>query len=305
MPRWVKIVVPIVVLLLVAGGAGYYWYFGDGAPPADVKPFGFDLAAVRAKAEELPGGRASAVRYEKVASFEFPAIASVGGDGWNSVPMAAFSYQLVLPADSIIIDSALNAEQGKALNARIDDDAYARMDAAMEEATLIVATHEHSDHIGGILAYNRPDDIRKALRLTARQVEGMARYGLKLPNPLSDYTPIAYDGMMALAPGVVLIEAPGHTPGSQMVYVKLEDSRELLFIGDIGWTLRNVETGKGRPRLMSQFLLNEDRDAVFSELAMLEALHKAEPELSIVPGHDVAAVEALAANGTIVEGFSP
>ena len=66
---------------------------------------------------------------------------------------------------------------------------------------------------------------------------------------------------------------------------------------------RNVETGKGRPRLLSQFMLNEDRDAVFAELAMLKALHEAEPELLIVPGHDVAAVDELIASGAMGKGF--
>lgn len=304
MRNGLRLALGIVVLLLVLGGAGYYWYFADGAPPAAVTPYGFDLAAIRARADELPGGKASDIRVETVARFDFPAIASVGGDGWNSVPMAAFSYQLILPADSIIIDSALNAEQGRALGARIDDDAYARMDTALEDATLIVVTHEHPDHIGGIVAFNDPQAIRKGLRLTAEQYENVPRYGLAWPAALADYTPIDYADSLAIAPGVVLIRAPGHTPGSQMIYVKREDGRELLFIGDIGWTERNVETGKGRPRILSQFMLNEDRDAVFAELAMLKALHEAEPDLLIVPGHDLAAVEALIASGAMQAGFS-
>ena len=219
--------------------------------------------------------------------------------------MAAFSYQLVLPADDIIIDAAFNAQQGASLSAQIDDDAYARMDSAMSAASLIVVTHEHPDHIGGIVAHSEPAMIQKALRLNKEQVESLPRYGLALPTALADYVAIDYAGMLALAPGVVLIRAPGHTPGSQMVYVKREDGRELLFIGDIGWSHRNVETGKGRPRLLSEFMLHEDRDVVFSELAMLKALHEAEPNLLIVPGHDVAAVDALIASGAMTSRFKP
>ena len=305
MPRWVKVTAIVLVVLLLAGGGAYYWYIGDGNPPAGVQPFGFDLAAVRAKADELPGGKASEIHVEQVASFNFPAVASVGGDGWNITPMAAFSYQLVLPADDIIIDAAFNAQQGASLGAQIDDDAYARMDSAMSAASLIVVTHEHPDHIGGIVAHSEPEMIQKALRLNAEQVASLPRYGLALPTALGDYVAIDYDDMLALAPGVVLVRAPGHTPGSQMVYVKREDGRELLFIGDIGWSLRNVETGKGRPRLLSEFMLHEDRDAVFAELAMLKALHEAEPDLLIVPGHDVAAVDALIASGALSKSFRP
>ncbi|MEO6015536.1 MAG: MBL fold metallo-hydrolase [Devosia sp.] len=305
MPRWLRMTLIVVALLLIAGGGAYYWYVGDGNPPSDLKTYALDMNAVRAKADELPGGKATDVRVERVANFDFPAVASVGGDGWNMEPMAAFSYQLVLPTDTIVIDSAFNAAQGASLGAKIDDDAYARMNMALADATQIVVTHEHPDHIGGILAYADPTGLAKALRLTKEQVDSLARYGLSWPAALKNYAPIEYAGMLAIAPGVVLIRAPGHTPGSQLVYVKRADGEELLFIGDIGWTIRNVETGKGRPRLLSQFMLNEDRDAVFAELATLKALHAAEPDLLIVPGHDVATVDALVAAGALTAQFRP
>ena len=303
MPRWLRIALTIVVVLLIAAAGAYYWYIGDGNPPGNLQPSRFDIEAVRAKADELPGGRASEVRVETVARFDFPAVASVGGDGWTMVPMAAFSYQVVLPTDTVIIDTAFPAAMGASLGARIDDDAYARMEMAMADATQIVVTHEHSDHIGGIVAYSDPRGIARALRLNTEQLASLPRYGLTWPPQLSDYAPIDYSDMLSIAPGVVLIRAPGHTPGSQMVYVKREDGSELLFIGDIGWTLRNVETGKGRPRLLSQFMLNEDRDAVFAQLAMLKALHEAAPDLVIVPGHDVAAIDALIASGAMSAQF--
>jgi glyoxylase-like metal-dependent hydrolase (beta-lactamase superfamily II) len=304
MPRWLRITLTLVVLLLVVGGGAYWWFIADGNPPANVEPYGFDLAAVRARADELPGGKASDVRVEKVASFSFPSVAAVGGDGWAPLPMGAYAYQVVLPTDTVLIDTAFNAALGASVGATIDDDAYARMETAMAQATQIVVTHEHSDHIGGILAYGDLPGIARALRLNTEQVENLPRYGLTWPAALKDYAPLDYQGMLAIAPGVVLIRAPGHSPGSQMIYVKREDGRELLFIGDIGWTARNIDTGKGRPRLVSQFFLQEDRDAVFAQLAMLKALHEAEPELIIVPGHEVAALDALIASGALATGFT-
>lgn len=294
----------VVIVLLIGGGGAYYWYIGDGNPPGNLVVNSVDIARLRAMADELPGGKASEVRVETVATFSFPAVAAVGGDGWDFKPMAAFSYQLVLPTDTIIIDSALNAAQGAGLGAKIDDDAYARMDMALAQATQIVVTHEHPDHIGGIVAYKDAQDLAKQLRLNREQLDSLPLYGLTLPTALADTAPLDYSDALAIAPGVVLVRAPGHTPGSQMVYVKAESGREYLFIGDIGWLERNVETGKGRPRLLSQFMLNEERDRVFAQLAALKALHEAEPDLVIVPGHDLAEVEALIANGALTAQFA-
>ena len=68
MPRWLRIALVVVVLLIVAIGGAYWWYLGDGNPPANLPAYTFDIAAVRAKAEELPGGKASDIRVETVAT---------------------------------------------------------------------------------------------------------------------------------------------------------------------------------------------------------------------------------------------
>lgn len=308
MRRWVKWTLGILGAVVVIGGAGYWWFIADGAPPANLPVFALDIERLRTLADEMPGSKPTEIRIEKVAGFDFPATASVGGDGWNTMPMAALSYQIVAPDGAIVVDSALNAAQGAGLGARLDDAAFARMNAALASASQIVITHEHADHIGGIAVHPEPDVIRSRLRLTTEQVAQPARYGafpVPMPPLFEGYTPLAYVGATAIAPGVVLMKAPGHTPGTQLVFVELANGKEVLFIGDIGWTLRNVETGKGRPRLLSDFMLGEDRAAVFAQLAALKALHEAEPAIVIVPGHDLATVDALIADGTMIAGFAP
>ena len=115
--------------------------------------------------------------------------------------------------------------------------------------------------------------------------------------------PLEYDRYHALAPGVVLIKAPGHTPGSQMVYVQRSDGAEVLFLGDVAWQFRNIETQRERPRLVTWFLLKEDRTAVFGQLAALKQLHESEPRVHIVPGHDAEVVSALLHAGVLKAHF--
>jgi glyoxylase-like metal-dependent hydrolase (beta-lactamase superfamily II) len=110
---------------------------------------------------------------------------------------------------------------------------------------------------------------------------------------LDGYAPLDYRKYDAVAPGIVLIKSPGHTPGSQMVYVQTADGKEFLFLGDVAWHFRNIEVQRERPRFVTQFTIKEDRAAVFGQLGALHRLHEAEPRISIVPGHDGAAVKQL------------
>src|SRR6185436_13319202 len=105
--------------------------------------------------------------------------------------------------------------------------------------------------------------------------------------------PLRYDDLLAIAPGVVLIKAPGHTPGSQMVFVQLADGRELLFLGDVSWRLQNIADVRERPLFMT-LVIGEDRDAVIGEFQALHQLMEAEPSIKLVPGHDGPAIQALA-----------
>ena len=95
MPRWLRVTLVVVVLLIVAIGGAYWWYLGDGNPPANLPAYSFDIAAVRAKADELPGGKATDIRVETVATGNPPATFAVAGDGFNGAPIGAFSYQVI------------------------------------------------------------------------------------------------------------------------------------------------------------------------------------------------------------------
>lgn len=293
----------VLTALVVVGGPLYFWLFVESKLP-ETGSYSIDLAEVRRLAALLPGERASELRFEPVAVFEFPRAAVVAGDGWSMTELTVYSYQLVFPDRRVIIDTAMDA--ASAGSARHDAQAFARVSEALADAQLIVVTHEHFDHLAGLAMQPNAKALLAKAKLTKEQLAFPERMApLVFPKAaLEGYAPIEYDRYLAIAPGVVLIKAPGHTPGSQLVYVQRADGAEYLFLGDVAWHRRNVEVVRERPRLVTQLFIHEDRDAVMLELAELSHLSKAEPKLALVPGHDRPRVEELTAAGLLRRGFA-
>ena len=78
------------------------------------------------------------------------------------------------------------------------------------------------------------------------------------------------------------MKAPGHTPGSQMIYVILENGTEYLFIGDSTWHMDGVRQIKVKDAPW----IKEDEPAILAQLTWLNGLLKTEKNLVIVASHD-------------------
>jgi glyoxylase-like metal-dependent hydrolase (beta-lactamase superfamily II) len=299
------------LLALVALSIPAYWWLLVETHRASPAGYPIDIAEIRRLADSQAGEKPQLIRVETVAHWGPPRVIVVAGDGWQHTDLPVSSYELVYRDHQAIVDAALDAGIARSMSAtRFDSAAYSRMSGALAHATLIVVTHEHPDHVGGLLAQPDLKQLLAVTRLTREQVAGLAANlkaspfdGLHLPPDIfAGYRPLDYVQYQAVAPGVVLIKAPGHTPGSQMVYVRRADGVEFLFVGDVAWQMRNIETLREKSRLAT-WLAGEDRSKVREELAGLNQLHAAHPELHMMPGHDAAAIDSFVKNGLLVKGF--
>jgi len=308
--KWLKRAAYCLVALVALSIPAYWWLLVE-SHRAPAGSHAIDIAEVRRLAAALPGVGPQRIRVETVAQLSAPRVVVVAGDGWQRIDLSVSSYELVYRDHVAVVDTGFEATIAKSMGATtFDSAAYARMRGALARATLIVATHEHPDHVAGLLAQPELKRLLAVARLTREQVavikanlqtDAFAALHLR-PSIFDGYRPLDYERYHAIAPGVVLIKAPGHTPGSQMVYVRRADGEEFLFLGDVAWTMCNVEAGREKARLVT-WLIGEDRGKVREELAALNRLHAAEPGINMMPGHDGEAIAALVEQGLLGKGF--
>ena len=168
-------------------------------------------------------------------------------------------------------------------------DRNAILQQALKAAKLIIITHEHGDHIAGVIRTDSREELAAKTLLTRDQVQTLTTYPqmpeIRLtPEMARSYIVIDYESYLPVAPGMVLIKAPGHTPGHQMVYVRVSSGREYLFIGDVGWTLDNVTQLKLRPEATMR-RIGESAPALMFELNWIKQVMD-QQGLIVIPSHD-------------------
>jgi glyoxylase-like metal-dependent hydrolase (beta-lactamase superfamily II) len=258
---------------------------------ANTSPWSADISEIRRTATLIPGRKPSRINVLKFAESRRTKNFSVKGEPSTPSVQARTVFQVVYPDGYVMVDAGMDEPMHKQIGRGAEEPYFPEQaqqaDKALRGARAIVFTHEHGDHVTGVIRTPYLSELAPKTILTRAQVRTLETTpqfpDLRITEEQAQrYHVIDYDRYMAFAPGWTLIKAAGHTPGSQMMFITLDSGREYLLIGDAAWHMDGVRkvTGKDAPWIV------EDTAAVNDQLKWLNALSMTEKNLVIVASHD-------------------
>lgn len=281
----------LLVLALVLG-VPYYWAFVSN-PSRSALPHPLHMADLRALAASLPGPAPTRIDVEYVGWRRLPGNLHAAGSGLKRRQFGILSYRLEIPGSGgIVIDTGTTAQIAGSINLEgFMPTRQQAVDQWMARASLILATSESPDHLGGLAAFAREPGSAVAMsrtRLNRWQVPGETLDdGLPWPSTLLLRPAITDPQPLAIAPGVVAIPAGTPTPGSQMFYVRQADGREFILAGDVAPFTVNFRELRTRSHWVDRSTPRSQRAAQMRWLVTLHQLYREAPRLIVLPGHDI------------------
>jgi len=266
------------------------------------------LDQIRQVAGMIPGRRALRINVLKFAESHRSKKFSVQGAPEEPSIQARTVFQVVFADGTVMIDSGMDQQVhrffGRGAAEPYYPDAAKQVEQALRKARAIIITHEHGDHAAGVIRTPFMAELAPKTLLTRAQVQGLETNPQMLeikitPEMASRYNVVDYDKYLPFGPGIALIKAPGHTPGSQMVYVILESGREYLFIADTAWHMDSVRLIKGKAAPWIQ----EDEAALLAQLTWLNEIYQTEKNVFIIASHDEEERKDLIAKGVLGDGL--
>ena len=291
------------LLLLIIGMAAAETVAVETSPP-----WSGDIDQVRQVGRMIPGPRPLRVNVIKFAESRRTKNFAVKGLPAEPSVQARTAYQIVYADGTVMVDTGMDMAThqffGRGVQEPYFPDQAARVAEGLRSAKAILVTHEHGDHIAGLMrsasfAELAPKTVLTWLQLQTLFNDPQIPELRPTPEMAARLHVVDYSDILAFAPGIVLIKAPGHTPGSQMIYVALQSGKELLLAGDVAWHMDAVRlnTGKDAP------WIKEPPELMAAELNWLNGLFRSEKNLSIVISHDEEQRRDYIAQGILGDGF--
>lgn len=269
------------------------------------------LARIRSAAQSLPGPRPRELRYIGIGEGQRPLNTFLAVADTQRITTVFSVFQIRFADRWIMVDAGVDSSAiiqyvGATRRVGYSQARYDSVQLALRGADRIVLTHEHWDHASGVQRSPYFRQVAAKTLLTGAQVQSLLIPPAPAFIPMSadsasHFRNVDYDLIHPLAPGVVLIKAPGHTPGSQLVYVRLVDDREVLLIGDLAWMMAGVTSNLQKPERASEDM-KEDRAAIQRELDWVRSIMK-DGAVAVTPSHDKTRLDALVAAGLLHVGL--
>jgi len=158
----------------------------------------------------------------------------------------------------------------------------------------IILTHAHWDHVSGIAEF-----AQTPVWVNAEE-RGFIKNGGSLTAVLRGFPNVNYHeyqfkenpylgfekSLDIFGDGsVVIVPAPGHTPGSVIVFLTLTNKKRYAMIGDLAWQREGVFEREERPWVQRTFA-DHNPALVRESLLRMAAIMKRYPEMTLVPAHE-------------------
>lgn len=165
----------------------------------------------------------------------------------------------------------------------------------------ILLTHAHWDHLSGV------SDLPGVPVLVTRDERRFIETGGFVTALARDidharFEPYDFEGGAYLGfakshdvfgdGSVVVVPAPGHTPGSVIVFVSLPGGRRYAFLGDLVWQLEGITEREERP-WVTRSLADDDEAGVREGILHVAAIAARFPHMVLVPAHDARGFEHI------------
>jgi len=281
------------------------WVPASAGTSEQEQPFAADLSEIRRLANLLPGAKPVAVNGIRVAASIRPNRFVIEGGDDRPITMPRTAFQVVYADGTVMIDSGLDRETHDSFSTPDKREPYfpeqfAKVQQALDQARMIVLTHFHADHASGVTRAANYD------ALAAKTFVSVATAQCLLNTPHKPHLAMTaeqinklnifdYGQYHPIAPGMVLVKAPGHSADHQMVYVALACGREILHSVDVGWVKENIRQVKGKAAPW----VKEDVPAVIGQLRWLNNVLRNEPNVTLLVTHDDALFDDAVASGAL------